>query len=126
VQLNRIAALLNCDVLCGHEKLDAEVASCYAADLMSDVLAFSNSHCLLVTGLSSIQSVHTADVADCAAIILVSGKRPAPDAMQLALTKGIPILCTPRSMYEACGVLSPHLAASSKSRPGEAHNQGRT
>ena len=115
MRLKEIASVLGCDVVCGQEKLDIEVSSCYAADMMSDVLAFATPHCLLVTGLSSIQSVHTADMVECSAIVLISGKRPAPDVLQLALTRGIPILSTPRSMYEVCGVLSPHVPASEKS-----------
>jgi predicted transcriptional regulator len=108
MDLRALASLLACEVVCGQLALDREFATCFAADLMSDVLAFSTAHALLITGLATIQSVHTADVAECAGILLVSGKRPAPDALQLGVVKDIPILSTPRSMFDACGVLFEH------------------
>jgi predicted transcriptional regulator len=115
VQLRSLVSLLDCQVLCGHKELDAEVTSCFAADLMSDVLAFSIPHTLLITGLTSIQSVHTADVAECTGILLVSGKQPSPEALQLAKAKEFPLLTTKHSMFVACGILSRNgLAAARK------------
>lgn len=105
VQLRSVAGLLECDVICGHEGLDAEVSSCFAADLMSDVLAFSASDTLLITGLTSVQSVHTADVAECRGIVFVSGKRPSPEALELARSRAIPLLSTRHSMFDTCGIL---------------------
>ncbi len=106
LQLRTVAGLLDCEIVCGHEALDTPVASCFAADLMSDVLAFSRPDALLITGLTSVQSVHTAHVADCVGILFVSGKRPSPEALQLARDMSIPLLSTSRGMFEACGVLS--------------------
>jgi predicted transcriptional regulator len=115
VQLRSVVSLLDCDVLCGHQVLDADVTSCFAADLMSDVLAFSTPHALLITGLTSIQSVHTADVADCRGILFVSGKQPSPEALQLACTKELALLTTKHPMFVACGILSNNgLAAARK------------
>ena len=109
-------ALLDCDVISGHAVLDIEVQSCFAADLMSDVLAFSAPGALLITGLTSVQSVHTAHVADCTGILFVSGKRPAPDALVLAQENSIPLVATRHSMADCCGILREHgLPAASKS-----------
>jgi predicted transcriptional regulator len=106
VQLRSLVSLLDCEVLCGQDGLDAEVASCFAADLMSDVLAFSVPHTLLITGLTSVQAVHTADVAECTGILLVSGKHPSPEALRLAKTRKLPLLTTKYTMFVACGILS--------------------
>jgi hypothetical protein len=108
MRLKALVELLACEVVCGELALDREVKTCFAADLMSDVLAFSSAHTLLITGLATIQSVHTADVAECAGILLVSGKRPTPDALQLGLVKDLAILSTPRTMFEVCGMLYQH------------------
>jgi predicted transcriptional regulator len=105
VQLRTIVGLLDCEVLCGREVLDTEVPSCFAADLMSDVLAFAAPDSLLITALTSVQSVHTAHVADCTGILFVSGKQPSPEALQLARDNSIPILATPHSMADSCGIL---------------------
>ena len=105
VLLKEVAALLNCEVVSGHDALDVRISSCFAADLMSDVLRFSSPDALLVTGLTSLQAVHTADLADFKGLLFVGSKRPAPDALRLAREKHIPILVTGFTMFEACGML---------------------
>jgi predicted transcriptional regulator len=106
--LGEITRLLDCEVICGHELMDTEVSVCFAADLMSDVLAFSRSGALLVTGLTSIQSVHTADVADLKAILFIHDKRPAQTVVEVARHTNIPLLTTRRFMFETCGLLYTH------------------
>lgn len=105
MRLSEVCDLLACDVLCGENRLDLEIEECFAADLMSDVLAYSKPHVLLVTGLTGIQTVHTADVAELAGIVFVHHKRPVGHVLDLAREKGIPLLSTPHPLYEACGIL---------------------
>jgi predicted transcriptional regulator len=116
MRLSRIAELLDCDVLLGHDRLDrVEIEVCFAADLMSDVLRFSHSGALLITGLTSVQSIHTADVADLAAILFISDKRPDLSIVEVARSTGIPLLTTHHSMFDACGILhQAHLALASE------------
>ena len=121
MQLGALMALLGGELICGDMGLDREVVTCFAADMMSDVLAFSAPHALLITGLATVQSVHTADVAECVGILLVGGKRPNPDALRLGLSRHMPILSTPHSMYESCGVLYAHGLQPSQ---GHSHNPG--
>ncbi len=109
MKLAEIRRLLECDVLYGDDLLEkTEVDTCFAADLMSDVLAFSRSGALLVTGLTSLQSVHTADIADLTAILFIHDKRPGVAVVDVARHKRIPLLTTRRFMFEACGLLFDH------------------
>ena len=109
MKLAEIRRLLDCDVIYGDELLDTtEVDSCFAADLMSDVLRFSRAGSLLVTGLSSLQSVHTADIADLTAVLFIHDKRPLGGVVDVARQKKIPLLTTRRFMFEACGLLFDH------------------
>jgi predicted transcriptional regulator len=108
MKLKEIRSLLDCDVICGEDQLEADVQSAFAADMMSDVLAFSRSGAVLVTGLTSLQSVHTADVADLAAIVFIHDKRPGMAVVEVARQKKIPLLTTRRLMFEVCGVLFGH------------------
>ncbi|MFI5184730.1 MAG: hypothetical protein ACHQNV_10040, partial [Vicinamibacteria bacterium] len=63
--LAEIVRLLGCTELLALDGAgDREIAGCFAADLMSEVLAFSGHGPLLVTGLTNLQSVHTAEVVD--------------------------------------------------------------
>jgi predicted transcriptional regulator len=98
--------LLRCDVLSGRSQLDGlEPTGFFAADLMSDVLAFAHPGNVLLTGLTSLQAVHTADVAEIPAIVFVDGKRPADDVRETAERRGLLLLATRFDMFEACGRL---------------------
>ena len=105
MKLIEVKDTLKCDVVYGHEKLGHEVFVGCGSDLMSDVLAFIKPSALLLTGLTNIQSVRTADIADVRAIVYVRGKTPDSRALELAKEKGIPLLTTKYMMYEACGRL---------------------
>lgn len=105
MRLREVRELVRAEVVSGAEGLDEPVGSCFAADLMSDVLAFSGPDALLMTGLATVQSVHAADVADCAGILLVAGKKPSPDALHLGMARHMVIMSTPLTMFEACGIL---------------------
>ena len=85
--------------------LSQEVSMACGADLMSDVLAFTHAGTLLVTGLTNPQVVRTAEMAGIIAIVFVRGKLPPAETIALAQEKGIPLLASKYTMYEACGRL---------------------
>jgi predicted transcriptional regulator len=103
--LEDVQDLLLCDVFSGNELLGRTVRYGCASDLMSDVLAFSQSGALLLTGLVNVQTIQTAHIADLNAIVLVRGKKPDSGVIAASHEKSIPLLGTPYSMYEACGLL---------------------
>lgn len=104
--LAEIVTLLGCTELLAPDRADdREIAGCFAADLMSEVLAFSGHGPLLVTGLTNMQALHTAEVIDAQAILYVNGKRPDAPVLALARARGLPLLSTTLTMYEACGRL---------------------
>lgn len=104
--IESVVEALGCEVIWGGERLkDLRLTACFAADLMSEVLAFSEPEALLITGLTNVQAVHTADVAEMKAILFVNGKRPGQQVLELARERGIPLLTTKHTMFEACGIL---------------------
>jgi predicted transcriptional regulator len=103
--IEEIRAELAAEVISGSRYLDRRIDEVCGADLMSDVLAFTVPGGILLTGLSNVQSVITAHVAEVQAIVYVRGKKPDADALKLAEQKQIPLLCSPLSMFEACGRL---------------------
>jgi hypothetical protein len=106
MRLAEVRALLSCEVIAGDSSAEErEVAAAFAADLMSDVLARAAAHSLLITGLTSAQVVHTADVADLRAILFVCDKKPGPQVVGLATDLGLPLLSTRHTLYDACGIL---------------------
>jgi predicted transcriptional regulator len=103
--LSEICDVLSCEVFTGKEQLGTSVHYGCASDLMSDVLAFSQPGAILLTGLVNTQTIQTAFIAENTAIIFVRGKKPDDDVIALAEEKKIPLLGTPFSMFEACGIL---------------------
>jgi hypothetical protein len=85
--------------------LSAEVVGGGGADLMSDVLASVQPHAILLTGLCNPQVVRTAQMADVTAIVLVRGKTPPVETVELATLENIPLITTPFGMFETCGRL---------------------
>jgi predicted transcriptional regulator len=103
--LREVQKILDAEVLVGEDKLDLEVHTAFGADLMSDVLAYAVSGCLLLTGLTNHQVIRTADVLDIAAIIIVRGKKPSPETLKAAAEKKIPVLSTKYILFESAGRL---------------------
>lgn len=105
VTLREVKEILDAEVFVGHNQLGMEVKTAFGADLMSDVLAFAKAGSLLLTGLTNPQVVRTSDVLDIAAIIIVRGKRPLPETIQLAEELQIPLLSTKYILFETAGRL---------------------
>lgn len=106
MNLKQIAEILNAEVVSGGEKLEeTEIPNAYACDLMSDVLAFCPPGALLLTGLTNIQIIRTAQMLDLPAIVFVRGKKPLAETVSLAKENEIPILLVQKSLYECCGKL---------------------
>jgi predicted transcriptional regulator len=72
---------------------------------MSDVLASIQPNALLLTGLCNPQVVRTAQMADVTAIVLVRGKNPPQETIDLAISESIPLITSPYGMFELCGRL---------------------
>jgi len=73
--------------------LGLNVEYAFASDLMSDVLTTDVHNLLLVTGLSNLQTIRTAEMADIFGIVLVRGKKASQQMIELANEEGIPGRC---------------------------------
>lgn len=81
------------------------LSGCFAADLMSDVLAFAREGSLLITGLATDQAIRTAAIKHLVAVVVIEGKPVHSDLVETAREEGVPVYQTPLSKYEACGLL---------------------
>ena len=79
-------------VLAGEDLLDREVRSACGSDMMSDVLAFSKDHSILLTGLCNPQVIRTAEMLDIVCLIFVRGKKPDESMLEMAKERGLVIL----------------------------------
>ena len=105
MRLAEVRVILEASLLVGDEPLATEVQFGCASDLMSDVLAFSLPDALLLTGLTTIQVIYTAEMAALKAVVFVRGKQPPGEALALARERGIVVLSTSLPMFECCGRL---------------------
>lgn len=105
MKIEEVRDLLDASVLCGEDRLEREILSACAADLMSDVLAFVKNEALLLTGLTNTQVIHTADMMDINCIVFVRGKCPSPEIVAYAEKHDMVLLSTPYKMYYASGKL---------------------
>jgi len=105
MKLSEIADLLDCEVLVGGEDPSMEIEQVVASDGMSEILAFARSKELMITGLTNIQSIRTADIAGVSAVIYCRGKRPDKKVIEFAREKRIPVFITPMVMFDICGLL---------------------
>jgi predicted transcriptional regulator len=103
--LDEIRAILQAVVLVREQDLQLSVERAYSADLMSDVLAFSDTNSVLITGLTNAQVIRTAEVSDIRAIVFIQNKRPEIETIALANDRKIPLLATGLSMFDTCGRL---------------------
>jgi predicted transcriptional regulator len=105
MNLGEIRDILDAEVLVGKECMDIEVKGAFAADLLSDVLAFAREGTLLITGTTNPQVIRTAEMLELIGIVFARGKKPDKEAVNLARIKKVPLLSTRYIMFETCGRL---------------------
>jgi predicted transcriptional regulator len=105
MKLAEIKEILQCQVLTGEEDLSIDISQVVASDGMSEILAFAKSKELMITGLTNIQSIRTADIAGVSAVIYCRGKRPDKKVIEFATQRRIPVLVTDMVMFDICGIL---------------------
>ena len=105
MNLTEVLSVIEGKVISPGADLSQGISMACGADLMSDVLAFTHSGTLLLSGLTNPQVVRTAEMAGIVAIVFVRGKLPPEETIALAQEKGIPLLASKYTMYETCGRL---------------------
>jgi predicted transcriptional regulator len=105
MKLREVKSILDAEALCSDDGLDREIKSCFACDLISEMLLYVNPQSLLITSLMNAHVIHTAHVMDAVGVIFVGGKRPDQAVIKSAMLNGIPLLSTPYLTFECCGRL---------------------
>lgn len=105
MKLFEVRQILEAEVLFGEDLLLKEVATVCGSDLLSEVLAFTIDETLLLTALTNVQVIRTAEMSDLVGIVFINGKRPGAELLLMAEQKRIPLFATSLPMYEACGRL---------------------
>src|SRR6056297_116712 len=103
--LREAKEILNAEILAGEEYMEREVKAAFSCDLMSDVLAFVDDKVLLLTGLTNLQVIRTAEMLDLSNIVFVRGKKPDDEVCRLAKEKKMVLMGVRHTLFEASGVL---------------------
>jgi predicted transcriptional regulator len=103
--VREIVSILDAKLYAGEDKLDMQVNSACASDMMSDVLAYVKDQSVLLTGLVNPQVIRTAEMMDMHCVVFTRGKTPDSAITNLAKEKDICLLSTNMRMYPACGML---------------------
>jgi hypothetical protein len=103
MNLEKVVQALGLGVRCGGDKLKNEVTGGYSGDLLSDVIANCKEGDVWITRQVHQNIIAVASLRDVAGIILVQGNEPAPDTLEKAAEKGVPILVTDHSAFETAG-----------------------
>jgi len=104
VTISEIIDVLEAEIV-GGGSLEKVIHRACACDLLSEVLRCMSKDSILLTNLTHIQTVHVADMVDAIAICYTRSKKPKDDTVNLAREKGIVLLSTQFSTYEASGRL---------------------
>ncbi|MEN6357121.1 MAG: hypothetical protein ABFD83_08570 [Armatimonadota bacterium] len=97
--------MLDGTIICGMDRAQETVSSACGCDLMSDVLAFTRSGSVLLTGLTNPQVIRTAEMLDLKGIVFVRDKRPDEHTVRMAQSLGLVLILSPHPLYESCGKL---------------------
>lgn len=105
MKISEIKDILEATVLHGEDQLENAIVAGGAADLMEDVLAAAAKGCVLLTGVTTDHVIRTAKIVGIGAIVVVRGKRPPDEFVDMARTYNIPLLHSKHSLFVACGKL---------------------
>lgn len=106
MKLDEVISLLNGRSYSTGMDLKREVVLGCAGELMSDILGQPyHEDALLLTGLTHPQVIRAAGIGGAVAVVMVRGKTPPAEALDLATELGIPVIVTPFGMFKSCGLL---------------------
>ena len=105
MQIGDIAKLLNAKVLTPELDTSREVVFAFSSDLMSDVLTGDYTQTVLVTGLSNLQAIRTAEMSDISEVIVARDKEVSREMIELAVENDIVLLRSSYSLYRISGML---------------------
>lgn len=103
--IKQISELLEATIVCGEDRKEHKIEMAFASDLMSDVLTLSDNNVMLITGLSNMQALRTAEMAEIPAIIFARNKKISEEMKELAIENDIIVLECRFSVFKVSGML---------------------
>jgi hypothetical protein len=113
MKLAEIITKYNCKVYTPTLLREKDIQYGFCSDLMSDALMIMNSvdnpkileETILITGLTTNQSIRTAEMLDVDVVLLVRGKIPSLKVVDLAIESRVILLSTEYTMFNVSGMM---------------------
>jgi redox-sensing transcriptional repressor len=114
MKLEDLAGLIGARIVTPGAPGGTTIAKIYAGDRVSDLLNEASDKTLLVSNLASVQMLRVAELMDVPGICFVNGVEPEADVVALARENGTLLMVSPDGVFETCGRIYQHLAASGR------------
>jgi len=105
MRIQEIAGLINAKILNPALNMSRGVEYAFSSDLMSDVLTRDYEQTILITGLSNLQAIRTAEMSDINQVIIARGKEVSKEMIELASESDIVLLSCDYSLFKISGML---------------------
>jgi hypothetical protein len=106
MKIEEVAEVLQAQIHSGQRRQRGmEVSTVASCDLMSDVLARTDSPSLLLTGLATQQAIRTCSISGIPALVVVRGKVVEDRIVDLAEEVGVVLMSTRLTLFDASGQL---------------------
>lgn len=103
--IKEVCEIVGAEIVCGQSYMQKQVSNGFASDLMSDVLTLDTDNLLLITGLTNMQTLRTAEMADISCLLFVRDKRVTEEMKELAVESKMVLLECSYSMFRTVGLL---------------------
>lgn len=105
MKVKEIAEKTGASMLTGNGGGARDVRFAFSSDLMSDVLTRDYEDAVLITGLSNLQAIRTAEMSDIGVVIIARNKVVGQEMVSLAERNEIVLLKSPFSLFRISGLL---------------------
>ena len=103
--VEKLANIIGCRVLSMPDK-DREADGVYIGDLLSWVMGRARCGNVWITIMSNLNVIAVASLADVSCVVFSEGVIPDDELVRVAAEKGVNLICTPLSSYEAAVKIS--------------------
>lgn len=104
MELSKVSQLIKGSIVYESDTLP-QLEFAFSSDLMSDVLRFHMEKTILITGLSNVQTLRTAEISNIECIVFARDKKVTDDMIQLARENKISLITSPLTLFEVSGRL---------------------
>ncbi len=105
MKVYEIAETIGLQLVSGNGGVNNTVRDGYVSDLLSDVMGNAQQGDIWVTLQTHKNIVAVASLKELAAIVIIGGNKPNPDAIEQSNNENIPMFITSKSNFEISGLL---------------------